>query len=107
MMRAEGHTSKDELGLSRIFAAGGLAGSFGWSVIMPFDVAKTRLQVATLPQPLRPRAYVWIPRGWWLGRLWRRHKWWAAGTAAAPKAALPSAHPPWGRLGVRVAPQRK
>ena len=35
MMRAEGLKSKDDLGLSRILVAGGLAGSFGWSFIMP------------------------------------------------------------------------
>jgi len=47
MMRAEGLKSKDDLGLSRILFAGGLAGSFGWSVIMPFDVVKTRLQAGS------------------------------------------------------------
>ena len=47
MMRAEGVKSKDDLGLSRILLAGGLAGSFGWSFIMPFDVAKTRLQAGS------------------------------------------------------------
>ena len=43
--------SKDDLGLSRILLAGGLAGSFGWSFIMPFDVAKTRLQAGSASVP--------------------------------------------------------
>lgn len=36
--------SKDELGTPAVFFAGGLAGCIGWSVILPFDVAKTRVQ---------------------------------------------------------------
>lgn len=44
MMRARGLSSKDDLGTPSVFAAGGLAGCIGWSVILPFDVAKTRLQ---------------------------------------------------------------
>ena len=44
LMRVHGVQSKDDLGTPAIFLAGGLAGCLGWSVIMPFDVAKTRLQ---------------------------------------------------------------
>jgi hypothetical protein len=52
IMRARGFTSKDELGTPTIFMAGGLAGCLGWSVIMPFDVAKTRLQSGAARGPL-------------------------------------------------------
>jgi len=51
-MRARGFSSKDELGTPTIFMAGGLAGCLGWSVIMPFDVAKTRLQSGAARGPL-------------------------------------------------------
>ena len=44
MMRYRGLESKDDLGTPSVFFAGGLAGCIGWSVILPFDVAKTRLQ---------------------------------------------------------------
>lgn len=47
-MKAEGLESKDDLKQSRIFVAGGFAGAFGWSVILPFDVAKTRLQAGNV-----------------------------------------------------------
>ena len=52
MMRARSLESKDDLGTPSIFAAGGLAGCLGWSVIMPFDVAKTRLQSGSVRGPL-------------------------------------------------------
>ena len=52
IMRARGFSSKDELGTPTIFMAGGLAGCLGWSVIMPFDVAKTRLQSGAARGPL-------------------------------------------------------
>jgi hypothetical protein len=51
-MRARGFSSKDELGTPTIFMAGGMAGCLGWSVIMPFDVAKTRLQSGAARGPL-------------------------------------------------------
>ena len=44
MMSFRGLKSKDDLGTPSIFFAGGAAGAIGWSVIIPFDVAKTRLQ---------------------------------------------------------------
>ena len=44
MMQLRGLESKDRLGTPSVFFAGGLAGCIGWSVILPFDVAKTRLQ---------------------------------------------------------------
>ena len=44
LMRFRGVESKDELGTPSVFVAGGLAGCIGWSLIIPFDVAKTRLQ---------------------------------------------------------------
>ena len=44
LMRFRGVESKDELGTPSVFVAGGLAGCIGWSMIIPFDVAKTRLQ---------------------------------------------------------------
>ena len=47
MMRLRGLSSKDDLGTPSVFFAGGLAGCIGWSVILPFDVAKTRLQAGT------------------------------------------------------------
>ncbi len=43
-MRLNGIKDKQELGYFPIIAAGGLAGTFGWSAILPFDVIKTRLQ---------------------------------------------------------------
>lgn len=54
MMRMRGLGSKEDLGTPSIFLAGGLAGSLGWSVIMPFDVAKTRLQTGASQGPLLP-----------------------------------------------------
>jgi len=47
MMRLYGLESKDDLGTPSVFFAGGLAGCIGWSVVLPFDVAKTRLQAGT------------------------------------------------------------
>lgn len=44
MMRFHGLESKDDLGTPSVFFAGGLGGCIGWSVILPFDVVKTRLQ---------------------------------------------------------------
>ena len=44
MMRLRDLRSKDDLGTPSVFFAGGLAGCIGWSVILPFDVVKTRLQ---------------------------------------------------------------
>ena len=44
MMNLQGLQSKDDLGTPMVFAAGGLAGCIGWSVILPFDVVKTKLQ---------------------------------------------------------------
>ena len=54
MMQFRGLPRKDELGTASIFMAGGLAGCIGWSVIMPFDVAKTRLQSGAASGPLAP-----------------------------------------------------
>jgi len=53
MMSAYGLSSKEELGTPSIFMAGGLAGCLGWSAIMPFDVAKTRLQSGAASGSLR------------------------------------------------------
>ena len=47
MMRLRGVDSKDQLGTPAVFLAGGLGGCIGWSVILPFDVAKTRLQAGS------------------------------------------------------------
>ena len=52
MMSMNGLKSKDDLGTPSIFFAGGLAGAMGWSMIMPFDVAKTRLQSGAAKGPL-------------------------------------------------------
>ena len=47
MMQLRSYESKDDLGTPEVFFAGGLAGCIGWSVILPFDVAKTRLQAGS------------------------------------------------------------
>ena len=52
MMSMRKMESKDDLGTPSIFFAGGLAGCIGWSVILPFDVAKTRLQSGAAKGPL-------------------------------------------------------
>lgn len=52
MMNFRKLESKDDLGTPSVFFAGGLAGSIGWSVIIPFDVAKTRLQAGEAEGPL-------------------------------------------------------
>ena len=52
MMSMNGLKSKDDLGTPSFFFAGGLAGAMGWSMIMPFDVAKTRLQSGAAKGPL-------------------------------------------------------
>ena len=44
MMRFQSLESKADLGTPSVFFAGGLAGCIGWSVVLPVDVAKTRLQ---------------------------------------------------------------
>ena len=44
LMQAHGVERKEQLSFSSIFVAGGVAGSVGWSLIIPFDVVKTRLQ---------------------------------------------------------------
>eukprot|EP00928_Gymnodinium_smaydae_P089820 TRINITY_DN7371_c0_g3_i1.p1 TRINITY_DN7371_c0_g3~~TRINITY_DN7371_c0_g3_i1.p1 ORF type:complete len:301 (-),score=45.15 TRINITY_DN7371_c0_g3_i1:153-1055(-) len=44
MMRAGNLRSKDELSNGQVLLAGGVAGALGWSVVLPFDVVKTRLQ---------------------------------------------------------------
>ena len=54
MMKYRGMQSKDELGTPSIFFAGGAAGAIGWAVIIPFDVAKTRLQSGAASGPLVP-----------------------------------------------------
>jgi len=46
-MRIQSLESKESLGPVTIFAAGGLAGSAGWSLIIPMDVVKTRVQAGT------------------------------------------------------------
>ncbi|KAL1496528.1 hypothetical protein AB1Y20_016481 [Prymnesium parvum] len=46
-MRLQGVGSKDALDAPVIFLAGGLAGSAGWTFIMPFDVVKTRQQAGS------------------------------------------------------------
>lgn len=52
MMSFRGLDSKDDLGTPSIFFAGGAAGAAGWSMIIPFDVAKTRLQSGAAKGPL-------------------------------------------------------
>ena len=54
MMQLRGLQRKDELGTPYVFVSGGLAGCIGWSVIMPFDVAKTRLQSGAASGSLAP-----------------------------------------------------
>lgn len=44
MMRMQGCRSKDDLGAVQVMCAGGLAGATGWSLVIPCDVVKTRLQ---------------------------------------------------------------
>ena len=45
--------------------AGGLAGSFGWSLIMPFDVAKTRLQAGSASgTTLQVMRAILVAEGW-------------------------------------------
>jgi len=44
LMRYNGCSSKDGLSTPQVLLAGGLAGATGWSVVIPFDVVKTRLQ---------------------------------------------------------------
>mmetsp|Transcript_62121 Transcript_62121/g.160168 ORF Transcript_62121/g.160168 Transcript_62121/m.160168 type:complete len:338 (-) Transcript_62121:339-1352(-) len=36
--------SKDDLSPAQVLCSGGCAGALGWSLVLPFDVAKTRLQ---------------------------------------------------------------
>jgi len=52
LLRVRGLRSKEELGTPSVFMAGGLAGCLGWSVVLPFDVAKTRLQSGAARGPL-------------------------------------------------------
>ena len=52
MMRAKGVDTKEGLGAVPIFFAGGLAGQIAWSIVLPFDVVKTRLQSGTAQGPL-------------------------------------------------------
>ena len=47
LMRFRALPSKDDLGTPEIFFAGGFAGCIGWSLILPFDVVKTRLQAGS------------------------------------------------------------
>mmetsp|Transcript_7369 Transcript_7369/g.19858 ORF Transcript_7369/g.19858 Transcript_7369/m.19858 type:complete len:339 (+) Transcript_7369:122-1138(+) len=35
---------KDDLSAAQVLCAGGSAGALGWSIVLPFDVAKTRIQ---------------------------------------------------------------
>mmetsp|Transcript_55018 Transcript_55018/g.119934 ORF Transcript_55018/g.119934 Transcript_55018/m.119934 type:complete len:324 (+) Transcript_55018:177-1148(+) len=44
LMRYSRVTSKDDLSVTQVLCAGGSAGALGWSLVLPFDVAKTRLQ---------------------------------------------------------------
>jgi len=44
LMRLRGAETKEQLGTGWVFLSGGLAGCAGWSVVLPFDVLKTRLQ---------------------------------------------------------------
>eukprot|EP00929_Paragymnodinium_shiwhaense_P056755 TRINITY_DN28412_c0_g1_i1.p1 TRINITY_DN28412_c0_g1~~TRINITY_DN28412_c0_g1_i1.p1 ORF type:complete len:334 (-),score=41.21 TRINITY_DN28412_c0_g1_i1:251-1252(-) len=44
IMKYYGHKTKEEIGIWQVLLAGGLAGACGWSAVIPFDVAKTRLQ---------------------------------------------------------------
>ena len=65
LVRLEGYASKEELPPSRVLLAGGLAGSLGWSFIMPMDVAKTRLQAGTASGTmLQVMAQVVAREGW-------------------------------------------
>ena len=48
LIRWKGLQSKDDLEKTFIFGAGGFAGCVGWSVVLPFDVAKTRMQSGTM-----------------------------------------------------------
>lgn len=43
-MRLRGSETKEQLGSGWIFLSGGLAGCVGWSLVIPLDVVKTRLQ---------------------------------------------------------------
>jgi solute carrier family 25 ornithine transporter 2/15 len=52
LLRLRGLQSKDELDSVSIFFAGGLAGCLGWSVVLPFDVVKTRLQAGSTKTPM-------------------------------------------------------
>lgn len=51
-MRMRGVEAKEELGSGWIFCSGGLAGCLGWSLVLPFDVVKTRLQSGESNSPL-------------------------------------------------------
>ncbi|CAE8617509.1 unnamed protein product [Polarella glacialis] len=44
IMHSQGIARKDELRPWAVMSAGGFAGAVGWSIVIPFDVAKTRLQ---------------------------------------------------------------
>ena len=51
--------------VTHLLLAGGLAGSLGWSFIMPMDVAKTRLQAGTASgSMLHVMAQVVAREGW-------------------------------------------
>jgi hypothetical protein len=43
-MRLRGSETKEQLGTGWVFLSGGLAGCAGWSLVIPLDVVKTRLQ---------------------------------------------------------------
>jgi len=44
MMWFGNHRSKDQLNGAQVMCAGGCAGALGWSLVIPFDVVKTRQQ---------------------------------------------------------------
>jgi hypothetical protein len=43
-MRLTGVQRKEELATGWVFLSGGLGGCIGWSLVLPFDVVKTRVQ---------------------------------------------------------------
>eukprot|EP00326_Haptolina_ericina_P021042 CAMPEP_0181179914 /NCGR_PEP_ID=MMETSP1096-20121128/6518_1 /TAXON_ID=156174 ORGANISM="Chrysochromulina ericina, Strain CCMP281" /NCGR_SAMPLE_ID=MMETSP1096 /ASSEMBLY_ACC=CAM_ASM_000453 /LENGTH=103 /DNA_ID=CAMNT_0023268303 /DNA_START=89 /DNA_END=400 /DNA_ORIENTATION=+ len=47
MMRWTGAQHKEDLSMVNVFFAGGMAGCVGWSLIIPLDVVKTRLQTGS------------------------------------------------------------